>query len=123
MVLFSSSSSASPSPSRAKLLPKQISKPPKPLNIPTSTIPTFTSQPSQFASNWRPMGLGVLKQLPLRRLPDSNEENVKQYFCFNSIRHKSESEVFIKLGDCVLVNSADFEEDIFVVNFKIILNF
>nr|CAD2145387.1 unnamed protein product [Meloidogyne enterolobii] len=114
MVLFSSSSSASPSPSRAKLLPKPISKPPKPLNTPTSTIPTFTSQPSQFASNWRPMGLGVLKQLPLRRLPDSNEENVKQYFCFNSIRHKSESEVFIKLGDCVLVNSADFEEDIFV---------
>uniref|UniRef100_A0A915MEJ1 BAH domain-containing protein n=1 Tax=Meloidogyne javanica TaxID=6303 RepID=A0A915MEJ1_MELJA len=102
MVLFSSSSSASPSPSRAKLLPKPISKPPKPLNTPPSTIPTFTSQPSQFASNWRPMGLGVLKQLPLRRLPDSNEENVKQYFCFNSIRHKSESEVFIKLGDCVL---------------------
>nr|CAD2147993.1 unnamed protein product [Meloidogyne enterolobii] len=61
-----------------------------------------------------PYGLGVLKQLPLRRLPDSNEENVKQYFCFNSIRHKSESEVYIKLGDCVLVNSADFEEDIFV---------
>uniref|UniRef100_A0A915NN53 BAH domain-containing protein n=1 Tax=Meloidogyne floridensis TaxID=298350 RepID=A0A915NN53_9BILA len=114
MVLFSSSSSASPSPSRAKLLPKPISKPPKPLNTPPSTIPTFTSQPSQFASNWRPMGLGVLKQLPLRRLPDSNEENVKQYFCFNSIRHKSESDVFIKLGDCVLVNSADFEEDIFV---------
>ncbi|CAK5073336.1 unnamed protein product [Meloidogyne enterolobii] len=114
MVLFSSSSSASPSPSRAKLLPKPISKPPKPLNTPTSTIPTFTCQPSQFASNWRPMGLGVLKQLPLRRLPDSNEENVKQYFCFNSIRHKSESEVYIKLGDCVLVNSADFEEDIFV---------
>jgi len=119
MVLFSSSSSASPSPSRAKLLPKPISKPPKPLNTPPSTIPTFSSQPSQFASNWRPMGLGVLKQLPLRRLPDSNEENVKQYFCFNSIRHKSESEVYIKLGDCVLVNSADFEEDIFVVNLKI----
>nr|CAD2162852.1 unnamed protein product [Meloidogyne enterolobii] len=111
MVLFSSSSSASPSPSRAKLLPKTN---PKPLNTPTSTIPTFTSQPSQFSSNWRPIGLGVLKQLPLRRLPDSNEENVKQYFCFNSIRHKSESEVYIKLGDCVLVNSADFEEDIFV---------
>ncbi|KAF7633272.1 BAH domain-containing protein [Meloidogyne graminicola] len=105
VVQFSSSSSASPSPSRFKFVQSKSNK---------KTLISSISEPLSFISNWRPIGQGIFKQLPLRRVPDSNEENVKKYLCFNSIQHLFELEVKIQLGDNVLIKSEDYADDIFV---------
>ncbi|KAI3422039.1 hypothetical protein GPALN_012576 [Globodera pallida] len=59
-----------------------------------------------LVSNWRPVGPGCVRRL----LPDSRDH----FICYDAIRHRSVPGVAIRVGDCVQINSADSEDDLFV---------
>uniref|UniRef100_A0A914HHS8 BAH domain-containing protein n=1 Tax=Globodera rostochiensis TaxID=31243 RepID=A0A914HHS8_GLORO len=59
-----------------------------------------------LVSNWRPVGPGCVRRL----LADSRDH----FICYDAIRHRSVPGVAIRVGDCVQINSADNEDDLFV---------
>lgn len=77
----------------------------------TVKISRSSAQPSSLRrlnSNWRPIGKGIYCRLPKADAVDEPR------LCFDAIRHRKAVDVRIRLGDCVLVNSDEAEDDIFV---------
>ncbi|KAL3101230.1 hypothetical protein niasHT_027986 [Heterodera trifolii] len=59
-----------------------------------------------LVSNWRPLGPGSVR----RPFPDCRDTSI----CYDAIRHRNVPNVAIRVGDCVQINSADSEDDLFV---------
>lgn len=77
-----------------------------------SPLSSSAACPLRLSSNWRPIGSGKNQ----RPWPEAKEPKL----CFETARHKKVSDIGIRLGDCVLVNSAEDADDVYLVCFIIL---